>query len=134
MAEVDLMEIPRRAPKLEWNLNTLIQIITPQCALGRGDLGGQESGHRGPAAWRQGHETLHKERLVDVKAIEGRNEARFSTIESEVRKIDNLDYRLTVAEQATATTATAMRELQDSLNDMNGDIRVMREIRQRSIM
>ncbi len=44
--------------------------------------------------WKAGHELLHKERLVEVKAIEARNEERFRSLESEVRKIDDLSYRL----------------------------------------
>lgn len=94
------MEFPRRASKRELNLNTLIQIITllAMCVGGVAIWVDKSRDIEGLQAWRQGHETLHKERLVEVKANEARNEARFANIECQVRKIDNLDYRLTVAE------------------------------------
>ncbi|MBD9510521.1 hypothetical protein IB265_27530 [Ensifer sp. ENS10] len=52
---------------------------------------------------------MHKERLVEVKAIEARNEERFRSLESEVRKIDNLSYRLTITEQTSSSTAGAIK-------------------------
>jgi len=66
-----------------------------------------------------------------VKAGEGRAEERFRSIESEVRKIDQLSYRVTVTEQATTSTATAIKELQSLVSQQAGDIKVVREILQR---
>ena len=66
-----------------------------------------------------------------MKAGEGRAEERFRSIESEVRKIDQLSYRVTVTEQATTSTATAIKELQSLVSQQAGDIKVVREILQR---
>ncbi|MGF6253762.1 hypothetical protein [Ensifer sp. LBL] len=81
--------------------------------------------------WKAGHELLHKERLVEVKAIEARNEERFRSLESEVRKIDNLSYRLTVTEQTSSSTAGAIKDLQGLLSQQAGDLKVIKEILQR---
>ena len=81
--------------------------------------------------WRTAIEQDRKERSAEYRATIAKLEERVKGTEKDLGKLDNLTYRLTLAEQSTATTATAMKELQDSLNDMNGDIRVMREILQR---
>lgn len=78
-----------------------------------------------------GHEQYHKERLAEVKSVEGRTEERFRSIESEVRKIDNLTYRTAAAEQTTATTSAAIKDLQSLVSAQSGDIKVIREILQR---
>lgn len=122
-----------RAPKLEWNLNTVLQVISLLSFL----VGGiylwanttrdvEDLQH-----WRIGHEQYHKERLAEVKGIEGRTEERFRAIEGEVRKIDGLSYRIAAAEQSTATTAAAIKDLQALVSAQSGDIKVIREILQR---
>lgn len=77
------------------------------------------------------HDALHKDRLADVKANEARTDERFKAIEGEVRKIERLDYRLTVTEQTSNTTANAIKELQSTLSETSGDLKVVREILQR---
>lgn len=133
MAEVDAMELPRRASKLEWNLNTIIQIITlvGMCVGGVAIWVDKSRDIEELQAWRTAIEQDRKEKSAEYRASMAKLEERVKGTEKDIGKIDNLQYRLTVAEQSTATTATAMKELQDSLNDMNGDIRVMREILQR---
>lgn len=122
-----------RAPKLEWNLNTVLQIISLLSFLAGGiyvwtnttrDL---EELQR----WRNGHDQYRKERLAEVKANEGRTEERFRSLEGEVRKIDNLAYRIAAAEQTTASTAAAIKDLQALVSAQSGDIKVIREILQR---
>lgn len=77
------------------------------------------------------HDALHKDRLAEVKANEARTDERFKAIEGEVRKIERLDYRLTVTEQTSNTTANAIKELQSTLSETSGDLKVVREILQR---
>jgi hypothetical protein len=48
-----------------------------------------------------------------------------------VRTIDQLSYRVTVTEQTTASTATAIKELQDHVSQQAGGIKVARKILQR---
>lgn len=127
------MELPKRAPKLEWNLNTIVQIITliGMCVGGVAIWVDKSRDIEELQAWRTAIEQDRKEKSAEYRANMAKLEERVKGTEKDIGKIDNLQYRLTVAEQSTATTATAMKELQDSLNDMNGDIRVMREILQR---
>lgn len=122
-----------RAPKLEWNLNTILQLIslTTFAATGIWVWANTTRDIEDLQRWRLGHEAYHKERLAEVKAMEGRTEERFRTIEAEVRKIDGLAYRIGAAEQSMATTAAAIRDLQDLVSAQSGDIKVIREILQR---
>ncbi|NRQ14617.1 hypothetical protein BHMPCIPO_01857 [Ensifer sesbaniae] len=98
------MEFPKRAQKLEWNLNTIIQLVT---------LFGMCVG--GVTIWvNKGRdiEELQKWR----SAMEARSEERFRVLESEVRKIDNLAYRVATTEQSTTSTASAIKDLQGLLS------------------
>lgn len=127
------MELPKRAQKLEWNLNTIIQLVTlvGMCAGGVAIWVNKGRDIEELQNWKAGHELLHKERLVEVKAIEARNEERFRSLESEVRKIDNLSYRLTVTEQSSTSTAGAIKDLQTLVSQQSGDLKVIKEILQR---
>ncbi|WP_342242627.1 hypothetical protein [Ensifer sp. OTU672] len=127
------MELPKRAQKLEWNLNTIIQLVTliGVCAGGVTIWVNKGRDIEELQNWKAGHELLHKERLVEVKAIEARNEERFRSLESEVRKIDNLSYRLTVTEQSSTSTAAAIKDLQSLVSQQSGDLKVIKEILQR---
>lgn len=84
--------------------------------------------------WSQ-HTDLHKERLAEVKANEASTNERFRISEQRAnevdRKIDNLTYRVTVAEQSTANITSSIRELQGLVNKTAGDLQVVREILQR---
>lgn len=122
-----------RAPKLEWNLNTVLQLVslTTFAATGIYVWANTTRDIEELQRWRSGHEQYHKERLAEVKAIEGRTEERFRSIEGEVRKIDNLAYRIAAAEQTTANTAAAIKDLQALVSAQSGDIKVIREILQR---
>lgn len=122
-----------RAPKLEWNLNTVLQIISLVTLMATGIYVWANTTRdvEELQRWRMGHEQYHKERLAEVKSIEGRTEERFRSIEGEVRKIDNLTYRIAAAEQTTATTAASIKDLQTLVSAQSGDIKVIREILQR---
>lgn len=122
-----------RAPNLEWNLNTLLQLVSLATLLATGIYVWANTTRdvEELQRWRMGHEQYHKERLAEVKSVEGRTEERFRSIESEVRKIDNLTYRIAEAEQTTVTTLAAIKDLQSLVSAQSGDIKVIREILQR---
>lgn len=126
-----------RAPKMEWNLNTLLQIVSLLTLLSGGIYVWANTTRdiEELQRWRVGHDQYHKERLAEVKANEGRTEERFRSLEADSRKttsmVENLSYRVTVAEQSTTTTATAIKELQTLVSQQAGDIKVVREILQR---
>lgn len=117
--EDEAMELPKRAQKLEWNLNTIIQLVT---------LFGMCVG--GVTIWvNKGRdiEELQKWR----SAMEARSEERFRVLESEVRKIDNLAYRVASTEQSSTSTAAAIKDLQTLVSQQSGDLKVIKEILQR---
>lgn len=84
--------------------------------------------------WTQ-HAELHKERQAEIKASEASTAERLRVSETRAnevdRKIDNLTYRVTVAEQSTANITSSIRELQGLVNKQAGDLQVVREILQR---
>lgn len=126
-----------RAPKMEWNLNTIIQLVT----LGGMIVGGvviwvdKSRDIEDLQTWRASHEQLHKERLVEVKSIEARADERFKNLESDVRKLsgmtDNLSYRITTNEQATSGIASTVKDIQTQLSQQSGDLREIKVILQR---
>ncbi|MBO0125237.1 hypothetical protein JZX88_06265 [Agrobacterium sp. OT33] len=136
MAENTNMQISR-APKLEWNLNTLIQLVT----LGGMVVGGiviwvdKSRDIEELQGWRANHEQLHKDRLVEVKTIEARADERFKNLEADVRRIsgktDNLDYRMTSSEQAVSGMASTVKDIQTQLSQQSGDLREIKVILQR---
>ncbi|MGV1787385.1 hypothetical protein [Agrobacterium tumefaciens] len=126
-----------RAPKLEWNLNTIIQIVTLIGMVGGGiaiwvDKSRDIEELQG---WRTNHEQLHKERLVDVKANEARNDEKFKSVEADVRKLtsltDSLNFRLTTNENATTGIASTVKDIQTQLSQQSGDLREIKVILQR---
>ncbi|WP_037460753.1 hypothetical protein [Sinorhizobium fredii] len=127
------MELPKRAQKLEWNLNSILNLITLVGMIGGGgwiwanttrDIEELQS-------WRVSVEQAQKDRLAESRERDGRTDERFRGLEAEVRKIDNLTYRVTITEQSTATITTAIKDLQTLLNQQSGDLKVVREILQR---
>lgn len=83
----------------------------------------------------QEHSELHKNRLADVKSVEARNDERFKSVESDVRKLvadtSNLTYRMTTNEQATSGIAETVKEIQKSATELSGDMREIKVILQR---
>ncbi|WP_174003126.1 hypothetical protein [Agrobacterium rubi] len=126
-----------RAPKMEWNLNTVIQLVT----LAGMVIGGiviwvdKSRDIEDLQGWKVNHEQLHKDRLAEVKGIEASYNQRLLALEGKSiesdRKIDNLAYRVTVTEQTTVNISTAIKDLQADFNRQSSDIQVMKEILQR---
>lgn len=109
------MELPRRAQKLEWNLNTVIQVITLLMMCGGG-----------VTIW------VNKGRdIEELQKWQARSEERFRALETEVRKIDNLAYRVASTEQSSTSTAAAIKEVQGLISQQAGDLKVIKEILQR---
>lgn len=105
--------------KREWNINTIISVLG--FALTLVTLGvayGQLT--------QQAVETAKS--LDDYRAT---TDLRLSKLETETRQIDNLAFRLTAAESSNATVSRALDELQATVSQQSGDLRVIREILQR---
>ena len=119
--------------RFEINLNTVLQLISILGVLAGGIYVWTNTTRdiEELQRWRAGHEQYHKERLAEVKAMEGRTEERFRNLEGEVRKIDGLSFRIAATEQSAASTAAAIKDLQTLVSAQSGDIKVIREILQR---
>lgn len=126
-----------RAPKLEWNLNTILQVISILSFIAGGIYiwANTTRDIEELQGWRSSHEQLHKERLVEVKTLEARADERFKNLEADVRRIsgktDNLDYRMTSSEQAVSGMASTVKDIQTQLSQQSGDLREIKVILQR---
>jgi len=126
-----------RSPKMEWNLNTLIQLVTlvGMVVGGVGIWVNKSRDIEDLQGWRVNHEQLHKERLADVKANEARTDEKFKSVEADVRKLtglaDNLNFRLTTNENATTGIAQTVKDIQQSLSQQSGDLREIKVILER---
>ncbi|MEY9328227.1 putative nucleic acid-binding Zn-ribbon protein [Sinorhizobium fredii] len=131
--EDEAMELPKRAQKLEWNLNSILNLITLIGMIGGGGWiwANTTRDIEELQTWRTSVEQTQKDRLAESRERDGRTDERFRGLEAEVRKIDNLTYRVTITEQSTATITTAIKDLQTLLNQQSGDLKVVREILQR---
>lgn len=113
--------LPIRENKINWN--TLISLGGFILVIGG-------------MVWAGGAFTARSSALeakVIENAIEQREklktiEIRTAALESENRKLDNLQYRLSVVEQNNADTFRNLSELVKSQNDLSSDMKVVREI------
>lgn len=89
------------------------------------------------AAWqnmKNGQDTISNDLATHQKISDAERaamQARVKEIEIEARRIDNINYRLTSVEQFGAGVTASLREMQTAVNDINSEMRVMREILQR---
>lgn len=80
------------------------------------------------------HAELHKSRLSEVSATNGRYDERFKNVENELRKLtsvsENTVYRVTSAENNLTSLNTTMKEIQNLLSQQSGDLREIKVILQ----
>jgi hypothetical protein len=79
-------------------------------------------------AWIIRHEALHKERQAQVESVAARTDERLRKLEGDSSEMRNLQYRVTVNEQASIQVNKVLEELKILVNDQGSDIRVMREV------
>jgi uncharacterized protein (UPF0335 family) len=118
---VTLEQKPPRVNLNTWiNLTTLVSIIA-----GGGYVWAQTTGDIDELKrWRVAVEGR-------MGNSDGKIEERFKVNETELRKLDNLSYRVTVAEQSATSISAAIKDLQNTASGQSGDLKVMREILQR---
>lgn len=103
-----------KAPKVrnEVNVNTLVNVLGFLIVIaGMGASWGQLTG-----------------RLDEHDRVVTRHGAQIENLRSEIGKIDNLTYRVTVTEQAQSELARSVEELKVLVNGQGTDLRVIREI------
>lgn len=127
------MQMPSRG-RFEWNFNTIALVVgfaTQLLALGI-TIGifknQQEATDLKFTSWITMHDGQHRDQIGDTRERDGRTEERFRSIEADTRKIENLDYRLTVQEQTTLTQTKVIEELKTAINTIASDVRVIKEI------
>lgn len=106
-----------RAPvwKWEWNLNTVVILL--------GFAGGL-------VAWGATWERLSSNQGAHARTLD-QIDKRVTTLEASMRLLDNHELRITGVEKQAAEAATSMRAVENTLNSLSVDTRVMREILQR---
>lgn len=131
-----MIPLPKRGP-LEWNLNTLLQLITLFSVLVGGVTVWVNTSRdiQDLEAWRTAHEQHHRERNAEVRSIEARYDERMKKLESDLQRlqgsVEHLNFRLSANEAATASTTEAVKNVQDAMVRQGGDIQVIKEILQR---
>ena len=80
------------------------------------------------SSWRNDHMIYHRDRATEAAQIVARTDERLKSLEGQGRAIDNLTYRMTIQEQGTTSLTAAVAELRQTINDVTGDIRLIREI------
>jgi len=92
----------------------------------------QETNDAKTAEWQLNHEQLHRERLADVKEVQGAVNSRLSGLDKGQqdagRAIDNLEQRLATVEKAVNTVEQNAALTNRTLNEMNGNLQVVKEI------
>jgi len=82
--------------------------------------------------WKIAHEQTNRERLAEIKERDGKIDATITgltaDINAQAKKVDNLEYRVAVGEASLSQMAATQKDLQESVSDMKGDIKVIREI------
>lgn len=106
-----------RAPawKWEWNLNTVVILLGFVSGL---------------IAWGMTLERVNANQQVHAENID-KLDKRVTSLETAVRQIDNHELRIAAIEKQAAEAATSMRAVENTLNSLSVDTRVMREILQR---
>lgn len=82
-------------------------------------------------AWISNHEEVHKSAAAAIAGSEQRTDQRLIALEGQTRKLEQLEYRVTVQEQGSASLARSVEELKNTVNGQSADIRVMLEILKR---
>lgn len=103
-----------KAPKVrnEINVNTLVNVLGFLIVIaGMGASWGQLTG-----------------RLDEYDRVATRHGAQIENLRSEIGKIDNLAYRVTVVEQSQSELARSVKELKDLVNGQGTELRVIREV------
>lgn len=109
------MNVPTPKWRFEWNLNTIAILVGFAVMIG---------------GWGYNYSSLESADRLNARAIE-QLRSEFADISAARRTLDNHELRLTAVETQARETIGAMRAIEQSLNSLSTDIRVMREIVER---
>lgn len=117
------MQLKAPNVKYEINLNTIIVLVGfASTTLAGGNMWGAVTTRLGNL------ESQVAERAQQTTKDVATLATRIDGLDAEVRKYDNLSYRVTVQEQSSASLAKSVEELKTAINSQGADVRVIREI------
>lgn len=91
-----------------------------------------ETGLESGKIWQNNHDAYHRERLAETKEIQGAVNARLSKNDDiqqqDARKLDSLEQRVTTMEKAVTTVEQNAAMQNRTLNEINGNLQVVKEI------
>lgn len=121
----------QRAPKLEWNLNTILQLITLTGVIVTGAVAWNDTRRDIGSIneWIADHETQQRERRGEIEAGISRVATQTGALDDRLDQQEALAVRLSdrvsAAEARSAEFAVALRELQTAINQQSGDLKVI---------
>lgn len=124
------MHVSKPVWKNEFNITTIIALVMFIATVGTWFYTNGQTIQKYDS-WIANHEQYHKDRLAEVSNASGKTEARLVALELGFRKLENIEYRMTVQEQGSANLAKSVEELKTTVNSLGTDIRVIREILER---
>jgi peptidoglycan hydrolase CwlO-like protein len=124
------MQIPERARKLGANFNTFVMVAMGVLSI---------ASSVGTSVWVTANKSRDIEDLqnwrTDTKTVLAALTERVRTTEDKQQaidgRIDNLNYRANISEQNLAGITGSIKDLSSSVNELTGDVKVVREILQR---
>lgn len=116
--------------KFEWNLNTIAQLVTFGLLVFGGGVAWAniDAKFGNVSTWISGHESYHKDRIIQTQTEAARTDERLRTAEGKYPAIDQLTYRMTVNEQTTVSINQTLQDLKNQVNDQSANLRVIQEI------
>lgn len=117
------MQISAPKVKYEVNLNTIIVLVGfASTSLAGGSVWGNITTRIANI------EASSVDRATQQAASMSNLSTRIDSMDVELRKYDNLSYRITIQEQGSASLAKSVEELKAAVNSQGADVRVIREI------
>lgn len=124
------MQIQERAKKMGANLNTIVVIvvgilsIASSVGTGVWVTANKSRDIEDLQNWRTDTKTILASLAERVRGVEDRQQATDG-------RVDNLNYRANISEQNLAGITGSIKDLSSSVNELTGDVKVVREILQR---
>jgi hypothetical protein len=124
------MQMPERAKRMGANINTVVGILSIVSSVGMGVwvTANKSRDIEDLQNWR-------KDFIVQTEATAARVDQRLKTVEEKQGSSDGdiktLGFRMSASEQSVGSVLASIKDLTSSVNELNGDVKVVREILQR---
>ncbi|AVA20689.1 hypothetical protein NXC24_CH01022 [Rhizobium sp. NXC24] len=124
------MQMPERAKRMGANINTLVGILSIASSVGMGVwvTANKSRDIEDLQGWRKDFIVLTEATSARVDQRLQAIETRQSTAEGDIK---TLGFRMSASEQSVGSVLASIKDLTSSVNELNGDVKVVREILQR---